>query len=161
MSGSLYSSYGVRELEAFAKRGTVLRGEIELKRLPRLAELLGSDRGSVRAALRFRQQSGGWLIIALEQEAVVELTCQRCLELVDYRIEDRVDLAVLESPAEEERLPEGVEPLVLEGGCVRPATLIEDELIIALPLVPRHESVEACGRLARDSDLLPREQRDS
>jgi uncharacterized protein len=146
MPGSLYSSYGVRELEAFAKHGTVLRGEIALKRLSRLLELLGSDRGSVRASLRFRQQSGGWLIIALEQDAVVDLTCQRCLELVEHRIEDRVEFAVLESPAEEERLPEGLEPLILEGGLIRPATLIEDELIIALPLVPRHESVEACGR---------------
>jgi uncharacterized protein len=65
---------------------------------------------------------------------------------VDYRLEDRVEFAVLESLSEEELLPEGLEPLVLEGGRFRPATLIEDELIIALPLVPRHEPVEACGR---------------
>ncbi|HEU4619140.1 MAG TPA: YceD family protein [Gammaproteobacteria bacterium] len=159
MPGSLYRWYGARELEALAKRGGTLQGELDLERLPRLAELLNSDRGSVKAALRFRQQ-GGWLIIALEHAAVLELTCQRCLEPVAYRLEDTVELAVLESPSQEQRRPEGLEPLVLEDERFRPATLVEDELIIALPFVPRHESIEACGSLARDSVLLSDPERE-
>ncbi len=142
MPGSLYSRYGARDLAAMAERGTVLEGEIPLEKLPRLAPLLESARGSVRAAFRFRQDERGWPIIALEYDAGVRLVCQRCLASVDYELEDRVEFAVLESSAMAQHLPDEYEPLVLEDERLSPATLVEDELIISLPLVPRHEAAE-------------------
>jgi uncharacterized metal-binding protein YceD (DUF177 family) len=45
--------------------------------------------------------------------------------------------------------PAEYEPFELEGGRLRPAQLIEDELIVAIPLVPKHARVEDCGSLAR------------
>lgn len=154
MPGSLYSWYGAGELETLARRGGVLSGEIDLGKLTRLAQLLASDRGSVKASLRFRQASGGWPIIELEYDTAVQLTCQRCLEPVGYRIEGRVEFAVLDSPSMEEHLPKECEPLVLEDERLMPAMLIEDELIISLPLVPRHEDVAACGSSVREADRL-------
>jgi uncharacterized protein len=151
MPGSLYSRYGARDVEAMARRESVVSGEIGLEKLTRLAGLLDSDHGSVKARLHFRQHGGGWPIIELEYDTSVRLVCQRCLEPVDYRIKDRVDLAVLESAALEQHLPEGYEPLLLEDGRLMPATLIEDEIIIALPLVPRHEPAEACASPDRPS----------
>ena len=46
--------------------------------------------------------------------------------------------------------PEGFEPFELEEGRLQPAQLIEDELIVAIPLVPKHARVEDCGSLARE-----------
>ena len=46
-------------------------------------------------------------------------------------------------------VPAGFEPFELEGGRLQPAQLIEDELIVAIPLVPKHARVEDCGSLAR------------
>src|SRR5690606_12471181 len=66
MPASLFSWYGARELTGLGERQSVLRGEIELKRFNRLADLLESDAGVVTAALRFRKDSGGWLIVELE-----------------------------------------------------------------------------------------------
>jgi uncharacterized protein len=136
-----------------ARRESALSGEMDIARLPRLASLLSSDRGRVSARLRFRQDERGWPVIDLEWHTRLELVCQRCLEAVEYRLNDRVQLAVLESASLEQYLPKEYEPLVLEGERLRPATLVEDELIISLPLVPRHES-GACAspaRQARDS----------
>ncbi len=151
MPGSLYSRFGARELEPMAGRGTVLEGEIPLEKLHRLTPLLESARGSVKAALRFRQDERGWPIIALEYETAVRLVCQRCLEPVEYELEDRVEFAVLESPAMAQHLPEEYEPLVLEDERFSPAMLVEDELIIALPLVPRHEP-DVCEQHAGHRD---------
>jgi uncharacterized protein len=74
----------------------------------------------------------------------LELTCQRCLEPLQIGIEDCVPVAVVESQAVEAFVPAECEPVVLENGRLRPADLIEDELIIALPLVPKHATEQEC-----------------
>jgi uncharacterized protein len=149
MSGSLHAWYSLRDLEALGVRQAVLSGELPLVELTRLADLLRSPSGSVKASLRFRQRASGWLHAELHCDSVVELTCQRCLEAMSAPIEHTVDLALVESDAMQRHVPEGCEPVVLEGDRLNPAQLIEDELIICLPLVPKHARIEDCGSLAR------------
>jgi uncharacterized protein len=149
MSGSLRAWYSLPDLDRLADRGIGLKGEFELTALPRLNEILHADRGSVSADLRFRKR-GGWLTVELEYAGTVELICQRCLEGFAYPVGARVELALVENGAQEASVPEGYEPLVVEEGRLRPSDLVEDELIIALPLVPRHAESEDCGPLGRD-----------
>ena len=148
MPASLFSWYGARELGDMGERSSVLSGEIELNRFNRLTDLLQSDEGTVKAALRFRQDPGGWLIMAVEYDADVQLLCQRCLEPLALHVQDRVEMALLESESLEQHLPDRYEPLVLNDDRLMPAILIEDELIISLPIVPRHERAEQCGSIA-------------
>jgi uncharacterized protein len=144
MPASLYSWYGARELTALGERRSVLRGEIELKRFNRLVDLLESDAGAVAAVLHFRKDPGGWLIVELELETTVQLRCQRCLTPLEHHVKDKIEMALLESASLEQRLPAQYEPVVLEEDRLMPAMLIEDELIISLPIVPRHERPEEC-----------------
>lgn len=153
MPATLFSWYGPRELNALGERGGVLSGEIELNRFNRLAGLLHSDAGSVSATVRFRREGGGWLIIDMEYETTVQLVCQRCLEPLDHHLKDRVQLALLETPSLESHVPEAYEPLVLDEDRLMPAMLLEDELIISLPIVPRHARPEGCGDLADASEI--------
>ena len=78
--------------------------------------------------------------MALHAQVRVALTCQRCLQAVDvnllvdcdYRfVADEAAAAEADIDAEEDLLPTS-RALDLPG-------LIEDELLMALPLVPRHE----------------------
>jgi DUF177 domain-containing protein len=147
MSGSLHAWYSVHDLESLAARRGALSGEIELAKLPRLAALLHSAAGSVRASLRPSQRGEGGLVVTLEYEATVELICQRCLEPFHYAIAERVDFVPTESSG---AVPAGCEPLELEEGRLKPASVIEDELIVSVPLVPKHPRVEDCGSLAAD-----------
>lgn len=148
MPASLYSWYAARELDLLSQRRSVLHGDIELKRFNRLADLLASDVGMVRAELRFHRDSGGWLVVELEYETKVQLLCQRCLEPLEYAIKDKVEVALLESESLEKYLPDHYESLVLDEDRLMPAMLVEDELIISLPLVPRHERPEDCDPLS-------------
>lgn len=148
MPGSLQAWYSVGDLEVLGSRGTELRGELELGRMSRLGELLHDDGGSVKASLRFRHRDGGGLVLDLDYETTLALTCQRCLERMEYPLAEHVEMAVVESEALERRLPPGCDSLVLDEERLNPAQLIEDELIVAVPLVPRHERVEECGSLA-------------
>lgn len=149
MPGSLQAWYSVGDLEALGSRGAELAGELDLDRMPRLGELLHDGGGSVKATLRLRHRDGGGLVLDLDFETTLPLTCQRCLEPVAHRVAEHVELAVVESEALQRQLPADCDALVLDGERLNPAQLIEDELIVSVPLVPRHERSEECGSLAR------------
>lgn len=148
MSGSLHAWYSLRDLETLGARQGTLGGEIELGKLGRLTALLHDDGGSVRASLRFQQRGDGWLAVRLDYETTVHLTCQRCLEPFREHVAAQVDLALAESESMPSTVPDGFEPVELDRGRLLPAELIEDELIVAIPLVPKHARVEDCGSLA-------------
>jgi uncharacterized protein len=138
MSGAFHSWYSLPDIAALADRGTVLEGTIELASLSRLKQLLHSSAGSARARVAFRRRHDALLVVELQCAAALELVCQRCLEPVVHEVDEHVDFAVAETEDSLTVLPQGMELLALEGDRLQPATLIEDELIVSLPLVPRH-----------------------
>jgi uncharacterized protein len=149
MSGSLHAWYGLRDLAALAGREAALSGRLDLSKLTRLVSLLRSDDGTVEATLRFRQRRDGWLAIELDYRANVELTCQRCLEPFRHEMGEHVDLVVADEGTASTNVPEGYEPYELTRGRLNPGELVEDELIVGVPLVPKHERIEDCGGWAR------------
>lgn len=138
MSAALESWYSLRDLMALAERGAVLEGTIDLVRFGRLKELLNSSEGSARARIAFRRSHDDVLLVELECEAALELICQHCLDPMRHEVRERVDIAVAESEDSLAVVPQGMESIALNGERFRPATVIEDELIVSLPLVPRH-----------------------
>ena len=150
MSGSLHAWYSLRDLESLADRGVTLSGELDIGKLTRLRGLLHSDSGSVRATLRFRQRDDGWLATEVEYRADVELVCQRCLEPFRQELEESVNVVIADRDSLPATVPTGFGPFELEDGRLQPVQLIEDEVIVAIPLVPKHARVEDCGSLARE-----------
>jgi uncharacterized protein len=86
----------------------------------------------------------------LAVDTTVELICQRCLEPYAQPIAERVELVLVEPGAIDASTPEGYEAVELDDGRLSPARLIEDELIVSIPLVPKHARIEDCGSLARN-----------
>ena len=138
MSGTLHSWYSLPDLISLAERGTVLEGTIEFAKFGRLKELLNSSEGSARARMSFRRSHDDVLLAELQCEAVLELICQRCLEPVAHEVLGRTDFAVANNEDSLVVLPRGMDLIALNGDRFQPAILIEDELIVSLPLVPRH-----------------------
>lgn len=78
-------------------------------------------------------------------KAVLTLVCQRCLEPMEYPVDTEFNLALVRGFQEAERLPEEFDPLLLEDEQpVAVRELIEDELLLAIPDVPRHGDDRAC-----------------
>ena len=69
---------------------------------------------------------------------MVRLSCQRCLEAVELPVECDVSLAVVGDDEAAANLPQAYEPLVLEGERISLIDLIEDDLLLGLPVTPRH-----------------------
>jgi uncharacterized protein len=113
--------------------------------LPRLSEV-AAGASVVRARLRFSQFDGRPAIDGRVQ-ARVTLTCQRCMGPVDVEIEDDVHvLIVAEERADE---PGGYEPVVADAARLDLRWLVEDQLLLALPLVPKHDD-EQCSAIEQD-----------
>lgn len=71
------------------------------------------------------------------------LSCQRCLERLEWRMSVPVETRVAGSEAEE--AVAGHECVLLdEDGEISLAAFVEDELLLALPEFPRHDEAE-CG----------------
>lgn len=128
-----------------AQRGDVLEGTVPLSELPRLADLLADNAGGVRVRLRFGRDPQGIATVETRLEADLLLRCQACLEPYRQSLAASTTLALVSSEGEAERLPAtydalelGEEPFVLR-------TLVEDELILALPIIPRHPRGECPG----------------
>ncbi len=99
MSGSLRAWYSLRDLTALGGRQGELDGELELADLPRLAGLLHSTAGSVRASLHFRQRGRRRGRGDARSRRDGRALCQRCLEPFAQPIEERVELMLVEPGA--------------------------------------------------------------
>lgn len=119
--------------------------ELPVTALPRLAASLGSSGGIVRATVEFGRVAG---VPRLRVGAQIEVTliCQRCLQPMRVSLEGESQVALVENLAQADALPEDVEPVWVESRKVDLREVVEEELLLALPLVPMHETDDdECG----------------
>lgn len=122
----------------------VFEGRVPLASLERLAGLLVDAEGDVVFSLEFDRDSLGVPYVGLDVTAELPLLCQRTLErfLLPVHLDHRMGL--MRDESEEPSLPPGYEPfLVDESGELRALDLVEDELILAIPVVPVMPGTEA------------------
>jgi len=119
------------------KRGA-LKGQMPLKSLDRLAEMLVNDTGAVKVDLFFGRE-GRLAKVEGHIEAVLELECQNCLEAVKWPVDSTIKLGIVTSIEQANRLPEGYEPLLVEEEKILLKNIIEDEILLILPAFPKHQ----------------------
>ena len=122
----------------FARSGSVREGTLETGQLPRLAELHVTVR---RAGFRLSGaiNGNGKPVLNLRASAEGSMPCQRCLGQVDLVLAVDAELVLSRSLEEIETADDEVDR-VLADRTMDVARLVEDELILELPMVPRHES---------------------
>jgi uncharacterized protein len=119
-----------------ARRG--FEGRLPLSSLPRLKEVLAdADSGDVAFSLDFDRDAMQVPYVELRVEAGLPLVCQRTLQRFVLPVSLVQRLGLVRDEADEAGLPEGYEALLLaDDGELRPMELVEDELILAVPVVP-------------------------
>lgn len=133
MSADLPESVDVWRMVA---QGRHFEGTLALSSMPRLAESLTGTAGTLKFSMEFGRDSFSIGFVALHVEGTLPLLCQRRLESFDWPILLDVRLGLIRAEEDEAGLPPGYEPLLVQESDIRPADVIEDELILALPLVP-------------------------
>ncbi|WP_077036787.1 DUF177 domain-containing protein [Pelomonas sp. KK5] len=137
------------DVENFVKDEAELAGAWPAASLERLADAAAPEQPatgwpavnwSLKGELREQRRAEPQLWMQVEADAEVQLTCQRCLKPVPERVEvsrwfhfvgTEDEAATLDADSEDDVL---ALPRHLDA-----RELIEDELLLGLPLVPRHE----------------------
>ncbi|MEM7708263.1 MAG: YceD family protein [Pseudomonadota bacterium] len=126
--------------------GQGFSGTWPLNRFERLAPMLAPPLdGEVSFTLKFGRDTNGLPVVDVAASATLPLRCQRTLERFLHPLEQRSRLGLVRDEADDVTLPEDYEPLVVSEGQVALTDIVEDELILAVPLIPASagESVDA------------------
>jgi len=112
-------------------------GSLPITRMPRLCELLAEPEGDCRYVVEFYRDPLKIDVMHIRLDAVFHLICQRSLERFAYPVAIDQRLGLIRDETQEASLPEDMEAVLIDGqGEVSPVQLIEDELLLAVPLVP-------------------------
>lgn len=137
-------------------------GRMPLAAMARLRDLLADTEGEVRFALEFGHDTLQVPFVELQVDAELPLVCQRSLQRFLQHVSLHQRFALVRDAGDsdediEAALPPGYEALqVGDDGMLRPAELVEDELILAVPLVPAmpgSESVERDWPVPEDEEI--------
>lgn len=137
------------DVRAFARQAGSVSGHVPLAHLSRLQaeQDAPGPSGLVHWSLsgQTRDLRGGahqtWMQV--QAQACLHMICQRCLEPLQQELKvDREFRFVSTEQAAQEQDDQAEEDLLVASTQFDAWTLIEDELILALPLVPRHESCQ-------------------
>jgi uncharacterized protein len=118
-----------------------------LAELPRLESSLAEPVGQARGSVTFEQVLGV-PVASIAVTADLRLVCQRCMQAMDWPVESRSRVALVHDLAAADRLPDGLESIIVENDRVSVRDLVEEELLLALPVVPKCEAGDTCSRLS-------------
>lgn len=144
-----------------ASQGRTLQGSLPLCDFPRLADGVEDAAGAVFFRLEFRHVAPGRDKVSGHVEATVRLLCQRCLEPFAYALESSLDAWLVETEVDLASFPDEEDVVLVPEGRLHVASLIEDELLLAIPFAPLHADLEVCrgvshrGSVAQAAPVAP------
>lgn len=136
---------------ALASSGRILEGRLSISSLPRLLPSLVLDEADtpqeVEYLLEFGVDAGRIPRVTGSVTATLPLKCQRCMGVMEFPVATKTQLGIVSSREAAQQLPESYEPLLLptdeDDDGISIASIVEDELILALPQVAMH-NIEDC-----------------
>jgi uncharacterized protein len=136
-----------------------LKGQLPVASLQRLCESLLDEQGSVIANLLFEVDTERRPRIVGNVSTDVSVVCQRCLQPMILHVEDKIDLVLVTTDAQSKALPDRYDPWFCgEDESLSPADIIEEQLILAMPIVSMHER---CVDVNKTQDLSIQNQIES
>ena len=143
----------------FAREGRRLQGELAVRELPRLQDLVADSRGSIRYAFTGSVNGQGKPVLDIDVSGSLALVCQRCLGRMDYELQRRSRFILIEGGqplpdvAEEDPNAENI----AAGDVSDVVDIVEQEVLLGLPIAPTHadDMCEARPELPREMTPSP------
>ena len=140
------------DLAKFTEQRGHLEGVLVLADMPRLWEICSDKQnvGEAKVTVEGGIDQQGLQYLKGRIIADVPLQCQRCLQTMICHLDIRFLVSPVHDDREAAQLPKTYEALYLAQAEVDLLTIIEDELLLALPLAPRHPAKECKGKTFQD-----------
>ena len=127
-----------------------IEGVYPISKLGRLSKALMSEEGFITAKLEFGQ-CVGFSCLKGEVSATLMAECQRCLKPIKTEVVGKFKFALLNSEKDIDLIPEELEPYLIVGEEQSIVDLIEDELLLSLPMVTMHKN--SCSDLMKKHEV--------
>jgi uncharacterized protein len=124
-----------------------------MEQLPRLAQMRGATEG-LAFELRGGMTGDGKPCLRILASGELRLVCQRCLGPLPHPVAIEVELQLAQSAREVEQAEDDVDR-VLASRAMSVAQLVEDEVLLALPMVPRHDQCSAATSAGQQERISP------
>jgi len=129
-----------------AKARERVEGSLQLDSLSRLKGILLENTGELQYSLSFDFDESGVCIVESVIKSQLILECQRCLKPVVIEIHKSSLLGIVNNKDEFEALAKDFEPLQLDEDIISVEELVEDELLLSIPLSPLHPENNCSGK---------------
>jgi len=139
-----------------ANQGIVLEGNFEAKHLPRLASAVVSIESPLSASISFEIDAIKAKVASGSLAVSVKTICQRCLDPVEIALKTDFAVQIIWSEDQISNVSSDREPWIVGDKMADLSEMLEDEILLALPLVNYHESGECTG-----DTFLPQDEHSS
>lgn len=127
----------------FALNAETHRDNIAISELERLQDHLADDRGELQYSITGSRDRNGNPILLVAVRGIISLRCQRCLGELAYALDVFNELLLAKDEKELLRLDEAESvECILARRDMDVLALIEDEIILSLPISPCHPEGE-------------------
>jgi len=125
------------DAEVCARAGSLITRRFSAADLPRLREAGGGEASSIEAEFQFSQFDGR-PAVAGQLHGVAVVTCQRCMQPLAIDVSDPFQVLIVAAERSDE--PGGYELVVANPLRLDLSWLAEEQVLLALPLVPMHDN---------------------
>lgn len=133
-----------------AKMRSTYQGLVKGRNLTRLLESSAGYCSDFHVQFSCDIDDQGLVLLKGKASGELSLTCQRCMNELKHSLEVEYCFTPVASESEDEELPVDYDPVVVdEHGLIEIQKLIEDELIVSIPIVPTH-AVKDCSVTEED-----------
>ncbi len=133
------------------RRNHELVGSLLLSQMPNLQASQNREESVVKIRVAVKQREDGHKVIVGSAEVELELNCQRCLQPLVKVIKADFELVLVKHEHQLSSVNDSDDAIVCEDS-LELAPLIEQELILSLPMIPKHEDCQAMYENAVDGD---------
>jgi uncharacterized protein len=123
----------------FAENAIRVHGVLPINQLARLCTSLYATDGDIDVSLDFGIDEEKIRYLHGHIETTLMLQCQRCMGSFVFEVNGDFTSGIVNTEEEAEKLPPRYDPVMAKEGMLIVPDMIEDELIIGLPLVPMHD----------------------
>ncbi|HTY02471.1 MAG TPA: YceD family protein [Rhodocyclaceae bacterium] len=141
---------------AFSSDGRALAGRVAVAALPRLQDSLADSDGWLRYEVRGTRDRDGKSWLSVRVVGQVNVVCQRCLAKLEFPVDVRSRLLLVPPgrPWPDESDEDEFDAIAAEQELAL-LPLIEDEVLLALPIAPRHEFCAVQGPTVAEHEPSP------
>jgi len=145
------------DVDRLVDRQADIAFEIPLSQLPRVQAKIAGAAGTVSGIAHFRREAG-FRVAELELHGEAELVCQRCMAPMVWPLDGESRVAIVAAESDADRVPQEFETAHAEDDRIRVGDLVEEELLLTLPLVPLHAELADCEIKEEAPEPVPEEE---